>query len=353
MEIKFIETSSKKEKPEHGSLGFGKYFTDYMFVMDYQEGKGWVNPTIMPYGPIRLDPSTMVFHYGQSVFEGLKAYLTDKGDVHLFRPEQNISRLNISNERLCIPLLDEDFVLEALKKLIKIEKDWIPAEPGTSLYIRPFVFGIDPVIGVRASKNYKFMIILSPVSAYYAEGLNPVKIYVEKEYVRAVRGGIGASKASGNYAASIKAQEEAKKKGFSQVLWLDGVEQRYIEEVGTMNVFFRIKDEIITPKLNGSILDGVTRRSVIELLNDFGYKVTQRRISIDELEEAYEKGELTEVFGTGTAAVISPVGEILMGDKRFTFTNGEVQELSQKLYDTLTGIQSGKLKDTKNWVVKL
>jgi branched-chain amino acid aminotransferase len=353
MNIKFIENTNKKTKPNQNQLGFGQHFTDYMFEMNYNAVDGWNNPTIKPYGPISIDPSAMVLHYGQSVFEGLKAYMNANNEVLLFRPKKNIERLNKSNDRMCIPLLDENIIMKAISELVKVDKDWIPTAQGTSLYIRPFIFATDETVGVRPSNTYKFMIILSPVGAYYAEGFNPIKIYIEQYYVRAVRGGIGEAKTAGNYAASIKAQAVAKQKGFSQVLWLDGVEQKYIEEVGTMNVFFKINNEIITPELNGSILEGVTRNSVLQLVKEFGFKVTERRIAIDEIINAQKNGELEEVFGTGTAAVISPVGEMWLGDNKMVIKDGKVGSLSLKLYDHLTKIQTGKIKDEYGWIVKI
>ena len=310
MEIKIVKTTTPKEKPAANALGFGKYFTDHMFVMDYSVEKGWHDARIIPYGPFEFEPSCMVFHYGQSIFEGLKAYKGADGGVLLYRPYENMKRMNRSNDRLCIPQIDEDFAVDAIRQLVLLDKDWIPEGEGTSLYIRPFVFGTDNALGVHPSHTYKFIVILSPVGSYYAGGLSPVKIWVESEYVRAVRGGIGAAKTAGNYAASLKAQEVAEKKGYSQVLWLDGVEQKYVEEVGAMNIFFKIGGEVVTPVLNGSILGGITRDSVIEVLRGSGYKVTERKISIDEVHEAYKNGKLEEVFGTGTAAVISPVGEL-------------------------------------------
>lgn len=354
MEIKFIKNDNLKSKPaDQSKLGFGKLFTDYMFVMDYEKGKGWFDPRIEPYAPISLDPSAMIFHYGQGIFEGLKAYKAADGRILLFRPDMNFKRANVSNERLCIPQIDEAFAIEALIKLIDVEKDWIPTEPGTSLYIRPFIIATDPYLGVKPSSTYKFMIILSPVGAYYPEGLNPVKIYVEDEYVRAVRGGIGFAKTPGNYAASIRAQEKAYELGYTQVLWLDGIDQKYIEEVGTMNVFFVVDGEILTPALNGSILAGVTRDSTINLLKSWGYKVNERKINIEELKAAYYEGKLQEIFGTGTAAVISPVGELNWEGHKMVINNGEIGTLSQKIYDTITGIQSGKLEDTMGWTVEV
>ncbi len=347
--IKKILTQNPKTKPDQKNLGFGDYFTDHMFIMDYTEGKGWHDPRIVPYAPLSLDPAAMVLHYGQAIFEGMKAYRADDGRVLLFRPRKNMERVNISNDRLCIPQIDVDFCVECIKELIKVEKDWIPTEPGTSLYIRPFIIATDPHLGVRASATYQFIVILSPVGAYYKEGINPVKIYVEPFYVRAVKGGIGFAKTPGNYAASLKAQVEAKEKGYTQVLWLDGVEKKYIEEVGTMNVFFVIGDEILTPSLEGSILAGITRMSTIELLKSLGLKVTERRITIQEIIDAKENGTLKEAFGTGTAAVISPIGELYMDGTVIPINEGKIGELSQKIYDTITGIQSGKVEDTFHW----
>jgi len=281
-QISIQKTQNPKNKPDQDNLGFGQIFTDHMFIMDYTEGKGWHDPRIVPYGPLSLEPSTMVFHYGQAVFEGLKAYKTEDGRILLFRPRKNMERINISNERVCIPKIDVDFAVEACKTLVSVDRDWIPEAEGTSLYIRPFIISTDPFLGVRPSWTYKFIIILSPVGAYYKEGINPVKIYVESEYVRAVKGGTGYAKTPGNYAASLIAQVKAKELGYTQVLWLDGVEKKYIEEVGTMNVFFKINGEVITPSLDGSILAGITRESTIELLRASGIKVTERKITIEE-----------------------------------------------------------------------
>ncbi len=353
MEIKIVKTTSPKEKPQADKLGFGKYFTDHMFVMDYTEGKGWHDARIVPYAPLSMDPSCMVLHYGQTVFEGMKAYRSADGGALLFRPMNNMKRINLSNERLCIPPIDEEFGVEAVKKLVEVDKDWIPDGEGTSLYIRPFIFATECALGVHPSHTYQFIIIMSPVGAYYPEGLNPVKIYVEDEYVRAVRGGMGFAKTAGNYAASIKAQEVAGKKGYTQVLWLDGVERKYIEEVGTMNVFFKMDGEIITPALNGSILGGITRDSSIQILRSWGMKVTERKLGIQEVYDAHAAGKLEEVFGTGTAAVISPVGELNWDGNIITINDGKIGEISGKLYDTITGIQSGKLEDTFGFTVKV
>lgn len=353
MNIKITKTTSPKAKPDQNNLGFGTYFTDHMFTMDYSKEKGWHDPQIVPYGPISLEPSAMIFHYGQAIFEGLKAYRTENGEIKLFRPKNNMNRVNISNERLCIPQIDADFGVEAIKELVKLDADWIPSAPGTSLYIRPFIIATDPFLGVRPSSTYKFMIILSPVGAYYKEGLNPVKLLVEKDYVRAVKGGIGYAKTPGNYAASLKAGEKAHELGYSQVLWLDGVEKKYIEEVGAMNIFFKIDGEIVTPELNGSILAGITRDSSITVLKSWGLKVTERRISIDEIYAAHGQGKLEEVFGTGTAAVISPVGELNYDGNKIIIGGGKIGETAQKLYDTITGIQSGKIEDTFGFTITL
>ena len=353
-EITIERTQHPKQKPtDQTRLGFGNYYTDHMFLMNYDEGKGWHDPRIVPYGPIELYPAAMCMQYGQEVIAGLKAYRTDDGRIHRFLPDRNMARLNSSNERLCIPAIDEAFAVEAIKKLVSVDQDWIPTAEGTSLYIRPFIFATEAQVGVHPAQELLFAIILSPVGAYYPEGLNPVKIYVEDKYVRAVRGGMGYTKTGGNYAASLKAQDEAEKVGYTQVLWLDGVERKYIEEVGTMNVFFVIDDEIVTPELQGSILPGVTRMSCIELLKKQGYKVSERRLSIEEVAEAADAGKLKEAFGSGTAAVISPIGELKWDEKVMTINNGEIGTISQHLYDTLTGIQWGKLPDPYGWTVEV
>jgi branched-chain amino acid aminotransferase len=324
-----------------------------MFNMDYNPEKGWHNARIEPYTDIIMDPSTMVLHYGQAIFEGLKAYHTDSGDIQLFRPKENFKRFNLSARTMCIPEFDEDFALDALKKLVLLEKDWVPKTPGTSLYIRPTIIATDPFLGVRASSSYRFFIILSPVGAYYKEGFNPVKIWVTKDHVRAVRGGVGHVKTAGNYAASLYAGEEAQKNGYTQVLWLDGVEQKYVEEVGSMNIFFVIEDELVTPMLNGSILPGVTRDSVINLAKSWNLKTTERQISIDEVFEAHKNGKLKEVFGTGTAAVVSPVGLIKYGDDIINIGNGEVGPAANKFFKALTDIQYGNIQAPKGWVEKI
>lgn len=354
MQIRVEHTQQPKAKPtDETKLGFGRIFTDHMFIMDYDLGEGWHDPRIVPYAPLNLEPSAMCLHYGQSVFEGLKAYRTDDDRILLFRPDRNMARLNLSNERLCIPQIDEAFAVEAIKKLVSVDRDWVPSAPGTSLYIRPFIIGVDPVVGVHPAHHLMFIVICSPVGAYYPEGLNPVKIYVEDGYVRAVKGGMGFAKTAGNYAASLKAQDEAEKQNYTQVLWLDGVERKYIEEVGTMNVFFQIGDEVVTPSLQGSILSGVTRMSAIEILKSWGMNVTERRLSIQEVADAAKEGKLKEAFGTGTAAVISPIGHLKWGDMIMEFNDGKIGSLSQRLYDTMTGIQWGKLPDTFHWTVEV
>ena len=353
LDIKITLTDHPQQKPAAGqTLGFGKIFTDHMFVMNYTEGKGWYDARIVPYDKIALYPSAMVFHYGQEMFEGLKAYKGEDGKAYLFRPDMNAKRANESNDRLCIPRIPEEDFVQAVKAVVNVDKDWIPSEPGTSLYVRPFVIATDEFLGVAPSKNYLFIIILSPSGAYYASGLNPVGIWIEDEFVRAVRGGIGFAKTGGNYAASLKAQVKAHDAGFSQVLWLDGVERKYIEEVGAMNIFFKIAGKIVTPALSGSILPGITRNSVLTLCRDWGYEVAERRISVDELIEAQKNGTLEEVFGTGTAAVISPVGKLRYVEEVMTIGDGGIGPVSQKLYDTVTGIQTGKVADPYgNWHV--
>ncbi len=352
MEIKVTLSDHLKEKPDESKLGFGRHFTDHMFLMDYTAGKGWHDPRIVPYGPITMDPCCACLHYAQEIFEGMKAYRTAEGKIQLFRPEENFRRLNTSCERLVIPQMDEEFCLEALKKLIEIEKDWVPSAPGASLYIRPFIIARQEVLGVHPSVSYLYCVILSPSGDYYANGLAPVKIYVETKYVRAASfGGMGAFKTGGNYAASLIAQEEAEKQGYDQVLWLDGVERKYVEEVGSMNVFFKIDGEIVTPDLDGSILPGITRKSAIQLLEDWGMKVSERKLSIQELEQAARDGKLDEAWGTGTAAVISPIGELKCGDTVTVINQNKIGPVSQRLFDTLTGIQWGRLPDPHGWVV--
>jgi len=353
MQLSITKTDKLKSKPDDSTLGFGLFFTDHMFNMDYNPEKGWQNPRIEPYASIDMDPATMVLHYGQAVFEGLKAFSTGSGDIQLFRPKDNFKRLNQSCRCLCMPEFDEAFVFDALKQLLAIEKTWVPKSPETSLYIRPTIIAMDHFLGVRASFTYRFFIILSPVGAYYPEGFNPIKIWVTKNHVRAIRGGVGHVKTAGNYAASLYAGEEAHKKGYTQVLWLDGIEQRYIEEVGSMNIFFVIEDELITPMLSGSILPGITRDSVIALAKTWGLKVSERKISLDELFDAHASEKLQEVFGSGTAAVISPVGEISYGKKSIIINDGKTGPISDKFFKALTDIQYGVVKDPTGWIEKV
>ena len=351
-EIKIEKAKTLKQKPDFSKLGFGKYFTDHMFMMEYTEGEGWQNPRIVPFAPIPIHPASTVLHYGAEIFEGMKAYKTADG-YQMFRPLENIKRMNDSAERLCLPTLPEEFTLKALTELINLDYSWIPDQEGTSLYIRPFMFGNDETLGVHAVHHATFVVILSPVGAYYAEGLNPVKISIESEDVRAVRGGTGYAKCGGNYAASMRAGKRAAAKGFSQVLWLDGVERKYIEEVGAMNVMFKINGEIITPMLTGSVLPGITRKSCLEILKEWGYKVSERLISVDELISAAESGTLEEAWGTGTAAVISPIGHLVYKDVDHGVAGDKIGELAQRLYDELTGIQWGKVADKRDWCYKV
>ncbi|MBP3950365.1 branched-chain amino acid aminotransferase [Bacillus suaedae] len=351
--LRIEQVTTKKVIPKTEDLVFGKHYTDHMFVMDYQEGKGWYDPRIVPYESITLDPAAMVFHYGQTVFEGLKAYRTEDNQIKLFRPDENFKRLNRSSERLSMPQINEKDVLNYLKELIKIDQDWVPAEDGYSLYIRPFVIATEPNLSLAPSRSYRLMIILSPVGSYYKEGIHPVGIHVEEAFTRAVKGGTGTAKTAGNYSAAYKAQEKATKEGYSQVLWLDGIEKKYIEEVGSMNVFFKINGEVVTPELNGSILEGITRMSIIELLKTWGVPLSERRISLDELFRAYEQGLVEEAFGTGTAAVISPIGELNWNGKKMIINNKETGEVAKQLYETLTGIQTGKVADPFHWTVNV
>ena len=353
MNITITKTTAPKAKPSDSSLGFGKIFTDHMFIMDYSKDKGWHDAKIVPFENLSIHPASTVLHYGSEIFEGLKAYRRADGKVQLFRPIENIRRMNRSAERLCLPEIPEEEALEALLKFVEVEQDWTPHSEGTSLYLRPFMFGNDESLGVHAVANARFVIIASPVGSYYAEGINPVKIMIEDEDVRAVRGGTGYAKCGGNYAASNRAGERAEKKGYSQVLWLDGVERKYIEEVGAMNVMFKIGGEIVTPMLSGSILPGITRMSCLEVLRKEGYNVTERLLSIDELEDAMKNGTLEEAWGCGTAAVISPIGELCYKGVKYAVNSGSIGETTQHLYDTLTGIQWGKIADDYGWIVEL
>ena len=352
-EIHVELTKSPKALPADDKLGFGKHFSDHMFLMNYSPEQGWHDPRVVPYAPFEMDPSSMVFHYAQEIFEGMKAYRTADGTIQLFRPEENARRLNSSCQRMCIPQVDEELFVAAVKKLVEVDARWVPHSEGTSLYIRPFIIATDASLGVHASHTYLFCIIASPSGSYYAEGINPVKIYVESEDVRAVRGGTGFTKCGGNYAGSIRAGEKAEQAGYAQVLWLDGVERKYIEEVGSMNVMFKVDGKVITPKLTGSVLPGITRKSCIEMLKSWGVDVEERLITAQELFDAAANGKLEEAWGTGTAAVISPIGEMGWEDKHVVINGGKIGPVAQKLYDNLTGIQWGKQQDTFGWIVKV
>lgn len=354
MDIKVNPTKELKAKPEDESkLGFGDIVTDHMFLLDYEAGKGWINPRIVPYGNLSIDPAAMALHYGQEIFEGLKAYRGTDDAMYLFRPEENYKRFNRSATRLCMPEVDVDQAIEATKQLILLDQDWVPRTQGTSLYIRPTMIATEPHLGVRPANEYLLFIIIGPVGAYYKEGLNPVKIYVEDNYVRASIGGTGECKAAGNYASSLLAAEEAKEKGFTQVLWLDAAERKYVEEVGTMNMFFVIDDEVISAPLNGSILPGITRDSVVRIVKDWGIKLSERSLTIDEVIDAARDGRLQEAFGTGTAAVISPVGQITYKGEDHVVAGGKMGQLSQRLYDEIVGIQYGEKEDSHGWRIKI
>jgi len=353
LEVTLHKTTSPKEKPPEDRLGFGVHFTDHLFVMRWNREFGWHDAEIRPYGDFSLDPAAMVFHYGQAIFEGLKAYRDADGGVLLFRPMDNLERMNRSALRMCMPRIPAADVLKALKALVYLDRDWVPSSYGASLYIRPTMVAVEPALGLRPAEEYLFFIILSPVGAYYAEGFDPVKIYVEDTYVRACQGGVGEAKTAGNYAASLKALLEAQKKGYTQVLWLDGVERRYIEEVGTSNIFFVLDDTLVTPPLAGTILPGVTRDSVLQLVRDWDYRVEERPIAIDELFEAHAQGRLREAFGTGTAAVISPVGELCYRDECIEINGGQTGALAQRLFEELQDIQYGRRPDPHGWVVRV
>ena len=349
-----LDLANRRPKPtDEKNLIFGRVFCDHMFMMDFTRDKGWQNPRIVPYHLLEMDPAAMVLHYGQGIFEGLKAYRWRNGKICLYRSDQNWERWNRSTHRMCMPEIDPAIQAQAVEELLKVDKDWVPHSLGSSLYIRPTMIASEPHLGVRPADNYLYYIITGPVAAYYAEGFNPVKIYVSEEYVRTVRGGVGEAKTMANYASSLYAAQIAKKKGFTQVLWLDAVERRYVEEVGTSNIFFRIGEELITPPLTGSLLPGVTRDSVMQLARHWAIKVTERQITIDEVIETAKSGEMKEMFATGTAAVISPVGEFSYRDQMYSIAGGGVGEWSQKLYDEILGIQYGEKEDIFGWVRQL
>lgn len=352
MEIKITKTTSPREIPTK-NLGFGKIFSDHMFMADYSRDEGWHDARIVPFGNLTLHPAATVFHYGAEIFEGLKAYRRADGKVQLFRPLENVKRMNNSAERLRLPQMPEQDMLQAITELVRLDQAWVPSEEGESLYIRPFLFGNDESLGVHSINHATFVIITSPSGNYYPEGINPVKIMIEHDDVRAVRGGTGFAKCGGNYAAANRAGENAEKKGYTQVLWLDGVERKYIEEVGAMNVMFKINNEIITPALTGSILPGITRKSCIEVLKNAGFKVSERLLSVDELIEAMENGTLEEAWGCGTAAVVSPIGQLYYDGKTYTINNNEIGDVTHALYEKLTGIQWGKIEDPYGWTMEI
>lgn len=356
MEIRINKLNPDQLKPkptDESNLGFGDIFTDHMFMIDYITGKGWIDARIDPYKNLSIDPAAMAIHYGQEIFEGLKAYRGKDDHIYLFRPRDNFIRMNRSASRVCMPELDIDLALDGMKKLIILDKDWIPRNEGTSLYIRPTMLATEPHLGVRPANQYLFFVIIGPVGAYYKEGLNPVKIYVEDKYIRAGKGGTGEAKTAGNYAASLLAAEEAKEKGFTQVLWLDAAERIFVEEVGTMNMFFVIDDEVITAPLTGSILPGITRDSVLQIVRHWGLKASERSLSIDEVIESAQNGKLKETFGTGTAAVISPVGQITYKNKDYVIAGGKMGELSQRLYNEIVAIQYGSKEDPFGWTERI
>jgi branched-chain amino acid aminotransferase len=351
--IRISKAPTLKLKPKDADLGFGQIFTDHMFVADFQEEKGWYDPRVEPYGPLQMDPASAVLHYAQSIFDGLKAFRGVDGKVRLFRPQKHVERMNNSARRMCIPPLDPASALQSIVTLVGIERDWVPKTVGTSLYIRPTIIASEPFLGVRPAKSYIYFVILSPVGAYYPEGMAPVKILVVDNYVRAVEGGVGGVKTAANYAASLYASEEAKHAGYTQVLWLDGIHRKYIDEVGTMNIMVKIGDEVITPPLAGTILPGVTRDSALTLIRRWGVRVSERQISIDDVVHAHRRGTLKEVWGTGTAAVISPVGELAYKDERMVINGGKIGTLTQRLYDAIVGIQYGQAPDPDGWTVEV
>ena len=354
MEITVNRTTAPKNKPQdETALGFGKLFSDHMFIMEYENGKGWHDARIQPYQKLQIDPASPVLHYSQEIFEGLKAYRSKKDDILLFRARDNARRLNKSAERMCMPQIDVEDNYQAMAALVDVERDWVPRAPGATLYLRPTLIADGSALGVHRAERFLYYIICSPSGAYYASGLAPIRIYVEDNYVRAVKGGTGYAKTGGNYAASLKAAEEASARGYGQVLWLDGVERKYVEEVGAMNMMFLIGDTICTAPVEGSILDGITRKSILTLAEELGFQVAERKIAISELMEAGESGELKEAFGTGTAAVISPVGELHYKGKSVVINDGRTGSVTQKLYDTLTGLQLGDIEDTHGWVTRV
>jgi len=351
--LKKVDAANLKKKPDESDLEFGRNFTDHMFLMEWSRENGWHNGQICPFQDFQMSPAAMVFHYGQAIFEGLKAYRGKDNQIRLFRPQDNLERMSLSAARMCMPRISVDSVMKALKALVYLERDWVPSAPGATLYIRPTMIAVEPALGVRPATSYYFYIILCPVGAYYIEGFDPTRIHVSEKYVRAIQGGVGEAKTAGNYAASLMASEEAKKVGCTQVLWLDGCEHKYIEEVGTSNVFFRIDDELVTPPLNGSILSGVTRDSVIRLAKEWDISVKERPITIDEVVTAIEDGSLKESFATGTAAVISPIGELSYKEQQYSIADGKAGELARKFYAEIQAIQFGEKEENYQWSVRV
>ncbi len=356
MEINIVQVDPAKRRPKPGDesqLGFGKVFTDHMFTMSYESGRGWHDPAVRPYEDLILDPAAMCLHYGQLIFEGMKAYRGARGEIYLFRPMENIKRMNESAKRLCMPTLDPEIFLEGLQKLVLLEKDWIPKSSGASLYIRPTMIATEAALGVHPADAYLFYIIVGPVGAYYPEGFSPTKIYVVEEYVRSTPGGIGYCKAAGNYAASLMASAMAIEKGYTQVLWLDAISRKYVEEVGTSNIFFAIDGELITPPLAGTILPGVTRDSVLRIARAWGLRVAERRLSMDEILAACKNGTMQEAFASGTAAIVSPIGQICYQDKEYAINEGRTGALTEKLYNEILQIQYGEKEDPFGWRLRI
>jgi len=354
MDIEILPLSEKKQRiSDESKLVFGKQFTDRMFLMQYDAGQGWHSAQIKPYGPFSLDPAALVLHYSQEIFEGLKAFRRPDGTIALFRPEENIRRFNRSATRMCMPNVDEAFFLKAIKDLVRLESDWVPRSEGTSLYIRPTMIASEPVLGVKPASQYLCYVILSPVGAYYKGGLKPVKIWISDHYVRSAPGGTGEAKTGGNYAASLRAAKEAEEKGFDQVLWLDAVHRKYVEEVGSMNICFVVDGKIVTSPLHGTILDGITRRSILALAKDMGLHVEEHAMSVDEILDGVASGRLTEAFGTGTAVVVSPVGQLTYRDRTVHLGDNGPGPVTMKLYETLTGIQYGRVADPYHWVTTI
>jgi len=353
LDIAVRKAATLKPKPAPDALGFGRHFTDHIFVMEYDPGHGWHDARIVPYGPLGLEPAAAVLHYAQAIFDGLKAFRGADGRIRSFRLDDHCRRINRSAAKVCMPPIEPEWLHDSMVELIRVEQDWVPSGAGTSLYIRPTMIASEPFIGVRPAEQYTYFVLLSPVGSYYGENHEAVKIWVEMRHVRAAPGGLGAAKAAANYAASLEAAQEAKQRGFDQVLWLDALEHRWIEEVGTMNLFVRLGDEVVTPPLTDTFLAGMTRDSVLVLLHDWGVKVTERPVSIDELKLAHRRGDLAEVFGTGTAAVISPVGLLGFPDGTLTVGDGKPGPVAKRLFAALTDIQYGRAPDQHGWMVAI